>query len=135
MSCAALSASACPGSRSQRTDRSERRRKLLDHVGEGSVRQTAHPDQQSDVPSLVAVDAQLERDETLAAVWRAIDGLSADLKTALLLRDVVGLSYPEIADALEIPLSTVKWRIFDARERVVLTVARRNVALLGVNAL
>ena len=37
---------------------------------------------------------------------------------ALLLRDVVGLSYNEIADSLEITLATVKWRIFKAREDV-----------------
>ena len=94
-----------------------------------------HPTELEEVPSLLLVDAQLERGETLAAMWRAIDGLSVDLKMALLLRDVVGLSYPEIAEALEIPLSTVKWRIFYARERVVLTVGRRDVALLGAKAL
>ena len=37
---------------------------------------------------------------------------------ALLLRDVVGLSYTEIADSLEITLATVKWRIYKAREEV-----------------
>ena len=81
-----------------------------------------------DVPSLEAVDARFERGETLAAVWDAIDGLSTDLKMALLLRDVVGLSYPEIAGTLEITLSTVKWRIFDARARVALALARTDVA-------
>ena len=37
---------------------------------------------------------------------------------ALLLRDIVGLAYTEIADALEITLATVKWRIYKAREEV-----------------
>ena len=37
---------------------------------------------------------------------------------ALLLRDVVGLSYTEIADSLEITLATVKWRIYKGREEV-----------------
>jgi RNA polymerase sigma-70 factor (ECF subfamily) len=81
-----------------------------------------------DVPSLEGVDAEFERDETVAAVWQAIDGLSADLKMALLLREVVGLSYPEIAETLEITLSTVKWRIFHARENVALTVGRGDVS-------
>lgn len=75
------------------------------------------------------VDTPLERGETVAAVWQAIEGLPADLKIALLLRDVVGLSYTEIAEALEITLSTVKWRIFKAREGVVLALARADVAL------
>ena len=43
---------------------------------------------------------------------------------ALLLRDVVGLPYNEIADSLEITLSTVKWRIFKAREEVQVALAR-----------
>ena len=77
-----------------------------------------------DVPSLEMVDAKFERRETVAEVWQAIDGLSTDLKMPLLLRDVVGLSYPEIAETLEITLPTVKWRIFHARESVALTLAQ-----------
>ena len=46
---------------------------------------------------------------------------------ALLLRDVVGLSYNEIADSLEITLATVKWRIFKAREDVQVALARQGI--------
>jgi predicted RNA polymerase sigma factor len=46
---------------------------------------------------------------------------------ALLLRDVVGLSYSEIADSLEVTLSTVKWRIWKAREDVQLALAREGI--------
>ena len=46
---------------------------------------------------------------------------------ALLLRDVVGLSYAEIADSLEITLATVKWRIYKAREEVQLALAREGM--------
>jgi DNA-directed RNA polymerase specialized sigma24 family protein len=46
---------------------------------------------------------------------------------ALLLRDVVGLSYNEIADSLEVTLATVKWRIFKAREDVQLALAREGI--------
>jgi DNA-directed RNA polymerase specialized sigma24 family protein len=45
------------------------------------------------------------------------------------MRDVVGLSYNEIADALEITLATVKWRIFKAREEVVAALAREGVSV------
>ena len=54
--------------------------------------------------------------------------LPVDLKMALLLRDVVGLSYNEIADALEITLATVKWRIFKAREDVQLALGREGIS-------
>ena len=46
----------------------------------------------------------------------------------LLLRDIVGLSYTEIADSLEITLATVKWRIYKAREEVVLALAREGIS-------
>src|SRR5512133_2235569 len=76
--------------------------------------------------ALVALDdiAQLEG---MDALWRAIEDLSVDLKMALLLRDVVGLSYTEIADSLEITLATVKWRIYKAREAVQLSMAREGI--------
>ena len=80
-----------------------------------------------DLPPLEALDAPMERAETIGAVWRAVEELTVDLKMALLLRDVVGLSYAEIADSLEITLATVKWRIYKAREEVQLALAREGI--------
>jgi RNA polymerase sigma-70 factor (ECF subfamily) len=80
-----------------------------------------------DLPPLEVLDAPPERGEAIDAVWRAVAALNADLKMALLLRDVVGLSYTEIADSLEITLATVKWRIFKAREEVQLALEREGV--------
>jgi RNA polymerase sigma-70 factor, ECF subfamily len=80
-----------------------------------------------DVPPLEVVDAPMERMEMIDAVWRGVEELSVDLKMALLLRDVVGLSYHEIADSLEITLATVKWRIYKAREEVQLSLAREGI--------
>jgi DNA-directed RNA polymerase specialized sigma24 family protein len=79
------------------------------------------------VPPLEVVDAPMERMEAIDAVWRAVEALNVDLKMALLLRDVVGLSYTEIADSLEITLATVKWRIYKAREDVQLALAREGI--------
>jgi RNA polymerase sigma-70 factor (ECF subfamily) len=81
-----------------------------------------------DVAPLEVLDAPIERGETLDALWRAINALSVDLKMALLLRDVTGLSYTEIADSLEITLATVKWRIYKAREEVVLALEREGIS-------
>jgi RNA polymerase sigma-70 factor (ECF subfamily) len=80
-----------------------------------------------DVPPLEVVDAPVERVEAVDAVWRSVRELNVDLKMALLLRDVVGLSYTEIADSLEITLATVKWRIYKAREEVQLALAREGI--------
>jgi DNA-directed RNA polymerase specialized sigma24 family protein len=73
------------------------------------------------------LDAPVERVEAMDAVWRSVNDLNVDLKMALLLRDVVGLSYTEIADSLEITLATVKWRIYKAREEVQLALAREGI--------
>jgi RNA polymerase sigma-70 factor, ECF subfamily len=82
-----------------------------------------------DLPPLEVVDAPPERVEAVDAVWRAVAALNPDLKMALLLRDVVGLAYTEIADSLEITLATVKWRIFKAREEVQLSLAREGIEI------
>jgi RNA polymerase sigma-70 factor, ECF subfamily len=82
-----------------------------------------------DLPPLEVVDAPPERVEAVDAVWRAVAALNPDLKMALLLRDIVGLAYTEIADSLEITLATVKWRIFKAREEVQLSLAREGIEI------
>ena len=70
------------------------------------------------VAHLHPVRIETEAIEEMDTVWRAIGALALDLKMALLLRDVVGLSYAEIAESLDTTLATVKWRIYKARETV-----------------
>lgn len=59
--------------------------------------------------------ARLERRELEAALHRAIDELSKDRRIVVVLRDIEGLSYEEIADALELELGTVRSRLHRAR--------------------
>ena len=77
------------------------------------------------VPELApgASDPGIELGETVDALWAAVEELDAGLRMPLLLRDVAGLSYNEIAASLDIPLSTVKWRIYQARESIQLALA------------
>jgi RNA polymerase sigma-70 factor (ECF subfamily) len=51
-------------------------------------------------------------------VTAAIDALPEDLRTAIQLRELEGLSYEEIAAAMECPVGTVRSRIFRAREAI-----------------
>ncbi|GAM65732.1 RNA polymerase sigma factor rpoE [Vibrio ishigakensis] len=51
-------------------------------------------------------------------VFDAIEALPEDLKTAMTLRELDGLSYEEIAAVMECPVGTVRSRIFRAREAV-----------------
>jgi RNA polymerase sigma-70 factor (ECF subfamily) len=52
------------------------------------------------------------------AVNRAIDQLPEDLRTAIVLREIEGLSYEEIAESMSCPIGTVRSRIFRAREAI-----------------
>jgi RNA polymerase sigma-70 factor (ECF subfamily) len=63
-------------------------------------------------------ESELEGREIAATVNRAMDALPADLRTAITLREIEGLSYEEIANAMNCPVGTVRSRIFRAREAV-----------------
>ena len=60
----------------------------------------------------------LERSLTRDAVRRGLQALPPDYRQILLLREIQGLSYEEIADVLRIEVGTVKSRIFRARKRL-----------------
>ncbi|MGE4050700.1 MAG: sigma-70 family RNA polymerase sigma factor, partial [Piscinibacter sp.] len=65
-------------------------------------------------------DAVLASKEIAAAVNSAIEGLSEDLRQAITLREIEGLSYEEIAELMNCPIGTVRSRIFRAREAIAL---------------
>ena len=71
-----------------------------------------------DVKAPALVEPRFDQREPIERLWAAVGELTVDLREALLLRDIVGLSYAEIADSLDITVSTVKWRIHKAREGV-----------------
>ena len=57
-------------------------------------------------------------DEIRSTVNAAIESLPEDLRTAIVLRELEGLSYEEIAAAMDCPVGTVRSRIFRAREAI-----------------
>ena len=57
-------------------------------------------------------------EEIQAAVQRTIERLPDDLRTAITLRELEGLSYEEIAQTMGCPIGTVRSRIFRAREAI-----------------
>jgi RNA polymerase sigma-70 factor (ECF subfamily) len=63
-------------------------------------------------------DAVLASKEIAAAVNAAIEDLSEDLRQAVTLREIEGLSYEDIAEAMNCPIGTVRSRIFRAREAI-----------------
>lgn len=56
--------------------------------------------------------------EIAESVNDSIQALPAELRTAIVLREIEGLSYEEIAQAMECPIGTVRSRIFRAREAI-----------------
>ena len=63
-------------------------------------------------------EGSLFRDELQDVVDRAIRDLPEDLRTAVTLREIEGLSYEEIAEVMDCPVGTVRSRIFRAREAI-----------------
>ncbi|MBA3582306.1 MAG: RNA polymerase sigma factor RpoE [Gammaproteobacteria bacterium] len=57
-------------------------------------------------------------EEIKTTVEQTINSLPAELKTAIILRELEGMSYEEIAEAMDCPIGTVRSRIFRAREAI-----------------
>ena len=64
-------------------------------------------------PEALALTEEIRR-----TVNRAIQALPGDLRTAIVLRELEGLSYEEISGAMDCPVGTVRSRIFRAREAI-----------------
>jgi RNA polymerase sigma-70 factor (ECF subfamily) len=67
----------------------------------------------SDTPERLALTEEIGQ-----AVNKAIQDLPDELRTAILLREIEGMSYEEIAQTMECPVGTVRSRIFRAREAI-----------------
>jgi len=63
-------------------------------------------------------ERELMRQELERTVMKAVDALPEELRTAITLREVEGLSYEEIAQKMDCPIGTVRSRIFRARESI-----------------
>ena len=61
---------------------------------------------------------EMLKEEIHRTVMAAIDALPEDLRTAITLRELEGLSYEEIAETMDCPIGTVRSRIFRAREAI-----------------
>jgi RNA polymerase sigma-70 factor, ECF subfamily len=75
-------------------------------------------DRQSLLKDADTPEGVLLTDEIRGVVERALEQLPDDLRTAIVLRELEGLSYEEIAEAMDCPVGTVRSRIFRAREAI-----------------
>ena len=63
-------------------------------------------------------ERELMRQQLEQTVMRAVEGLPEELRQAITLREVDGLSYEQIAQRMDCPIGTVRSRIFRAREAI-----------------
>jgi RNA polymerase sigma-70 factor (ECF subfamily) len=75
-------------------------------------------ERQARLKELATPERLLLTEEIRQTVQQAMRDLPADLRTAIMLRELDGLSYEEIAEAMECPVGTVRSRIFRAREAI-----------------
>lgn len=80
------------------------------------------------VPEIGTPESMLLSKQVMLAIDAALEALPLELRTAIVLREIEGLSYEEIAEIMECPLGTVRSRIFRAREAI----ARRLRPLLDL---
>jgi RNA polymerase sigma-70 factor (ECF subfamily) len=91
-------------------------------------RRPAEQELDSQDPDYYASDARLRDEESpeglvmqeqlRQTISRAMADLPEELRTAIVLREIEGLSYEEIAQAMDCPVGTVRSRIFRAREAI-----------------
>ena len=74
-------------------------------------------------------ESELSTKQIADTVNKAVEGLPQELRTAITLREIEGLSYEEIAEMMNCPIGTVRSRIFRAREAI----AEKLRPLLGTN--
>jgi RNA polymerase sigma-70 factor (ECF subfamily) len=99
-----------------RNTMASRQRRPLDY--EGNLSESEQSAVESRMRHMDTPEATVLSDEIHRTVNTAIEDLPEDLRTAIVLREVEGLSYEEIAEAMDCPVGTVRSRIFRAREAI-----------------
>lgn len=96
-----------------------RKRKLRNHASLDQSTSAAD----TSTPALRLVDdrepgaeTRVQLDETRGRLLNAVERLEPDMRAVLVLRDLQDLDYQQIADVLDLPIGTVKSRLFRARE-------------------
>lgn len=96
-------------------------------------RRKSRPEVGVDAPGVPTVDTRPRPDrlagsaETARAIDRALDALTPQDRAVVLMREIQGMSYEEIARALDLPLGTLKAKLHRARDRL-----RRRLVVAGV---
>ncbi len=85
-------------------------------LGRDDDDETSRPE--TELTTEATPESDLAAREIAAAVHAAMEALPDDLREAVTLREIEGMSYEEIAEAMDCPIGTVRSRIFRAREAI-----------------
>ena len=87
-------------------------------IGDIAIDDAVQLDGASQLRDRATPERELLRQEIEQTVFGTVEELPEELRTAITLREVDGLSYEEIAEAMNCPIGTVRSRIFRAREAI-----------------
>jgi RNA polymerase sigma-70 factor, ECF subfamily len=87
-------------------------------IGDIAIEDAVQLDGASQLRDRATPERELLRQEIERTVFDTVEELPEELRTAITLREVDGLSYEEIAESMNCPIGTVRSRIFRAREAI-----------------
>ena len=87
-------------------------------MNEVEIEDMEHFDDATDLRSYETPESSMMTKEIAATVNETIEHLPEELRSAITLREMDGLSYEEIAEIMDCPIGTVRSRIFRARESI-----------------
>jgi RNA polymerase sigma-70 factor (ECF subfamily) len=94
------------------------RGRSLPTISDQAVNDDDEPDERLVAQDISTPESMLLSKQVAYAVNEAIDALPEELRTAITLREMEGMSYEEIAEMMACPIGTVRSRIFRAREAI-----------------
>ena len=94
------------------------RNRSMPTVSDQAMNDDDEPDERLVAQDISTPETELLSKQVAIAVNQAVDALPEELRQAITLREIEGMSYEEIADTMACPIGTVRSRIFRAREAI-----------------
>lgn len=94
------------------------RKKAMPTISDQALDDDDEPDERLVAQDIATPESELHSKQIAIAVNQAVEALPEELRSAITLREMEGLSYEEIAELMDCPIGTVRSRIFRAREAI-----------------
>jgi RNA polymerase sigma-70 factor (ECF subfamily) len=94
------------------------RGRKMQTVSDQAINEDDEPDERLVAQDISNPETELLSKQVAIAINQAVDALPQELREAITLREIEGMSYEEIADSMACPIGTVRSRIFRAREAI-----------------